>query len=271
MESFINKWHKLQEQKQSNICAGLDPAVFEMGRGEKGLPEGEDKLRWSLRYIEAVAPYVSAVKPNAGYFGGAGDRVALKQVVDKIHELGLLALVDAKIADIGSTSDAWMYYYAQLGFDAVTIAPFAGNVEQMTEYAHSRGLGVITMALMSNSEYKTEMNFKDENGTALWKNRVERGIAAGVDGFVVGGTYTKNDSEFIEFVELTKDSKVLYLVPGIGFQGGEVSDFLVSEIDPKRCIISSGREIMFPDGSKSTPRAQARAAQKLCDEFNSFK
>lgn len=268
MSNFITKWHKLREEKQSNIVAGLDPAVFAIGRGEKGLPEGTDKLEWSLNYIEAVAPYVACIKPNAGYFGNAGDRTILKKIVDKTHELGLLALIDGKIADIGSTSDAWMYDYAELGFDALTIAPYAGNVEQMVKYAHEREMAVITMGLMSNPEYKTEMNFKDENGTSLWKSRVERGLAAGVDGLVVGGTYTVQDKEFMEFVDITKDSNALYLIPGIGFQGGEVQDFLASGIDKDRCMINSTRGLMFPNGSNSTPQEQAAAAKELRDDFN---
>ncbi len=268
MTNFIQDWQKLREEKGSNIVAGLDPAVWEMGRGEKGLPEGADKLQWSLDYVEAVAPYVICLKPNAGYFGNAGERTMLKQIVTHAKSLGLLTLVDTKIADIGSTSDAWMYDYAQLGFDAITVAPYAGNVEQMVEYAHERGLGVITMGLMSNPEYKTEMNFKDESGTPLWSSRAKRGLAAGVDGLVVGGTYTTADSEFIDFVELTKESEALYLVPGIGAQGGTVEDFLASGIDAKRCMINSGRSVMFPSGSNSTPEDQAEAVKQLRDQFN---
>ncbi len=268
---FLNKWHELQEEKRSNIVAGLDPAVFEMGRGENGLAEGVDKLVWSLRYIEAVAPYVICIKPNAGYFGNAGERTMLKKIVEYAKSLGLLTLIDTKIADIGSTSDAWMYDYAMLGFDAITVAPYAGNVEQMVEYAHARELGVITMGLMSNPEYRTEMNFKSEDGTSLWKSRVERGLAAGVDGLVVGGTYTTADNEFMEFVELTKDSDVFYLIPGIGAQGGVIENFLASGIDAKRCMINSGRGVMFPNGSNSTHEEQAEATKNLRDDFNNAK
>lgn len=77
--TFTEQWHTAREQKQSNIIAGVDPAVFAMGRDEKGLPEGADKLAWSLAYIEAVAPYVVGIKPNAGYFGNVGEREVLKK------------------------------------------------------------------------------------------------------------------------------------------------------------------------------------------------
>ena len=268
MSNFIEKWHEIRKKKNSNICAGLDPSVYEMGRGEKGLAKGVDKLEWSLQYIETVAPYVSAIKPNAGSWGGAGDRLALKKVVDKIHEMGLLAIVDAKIADLGFTNDSWLYDYKQLGFDACTTAPYAGNIEDIVDFAKNRDIGIITMGLMSNPEYKTEMNFKNDQGEKLWVNRVKRGLQAGADGLVVGGTYTNQDKDFMEFVGMTKGKDVIYLIPGIGAQGGKIEEFLASGIEPEKCIINSGRGVMFPDGSNSTSLEQAEAAKKLRDKFN---
>ena len=268
MSEFIEKWHKLRKEKNSNICAGLDPSLYEMGRGEKGLPKGIGKLEWSLKYIEAVAPYVVAIKPNAGYFGNVGERNILQKIVNKIHQEGLLAIVDSKISDIGSTSDHYMYDYKQLGFDALTIAPYAGNVEQLIKFGYQYNIAVITMGLMSNLDYKTEMNFKNEKGEKLWENRVRRGLEAGVDGLVVGGTYTIADENFIKFVEMTKGKNIVYLVPGIGAQGGRIEEFLASGIEPEKCIINSGRGIMFPNGSNSTSEEQAEAARQLRNNFN---
>ncbi len=268
MINFIQKWHELRKEKGSNICAGLDPAVFQMGRGDKGLPKGVGKLEWCLDFIETVAPYIVCIKPNAGYFGGVDGRAILKEITGVAQELNLLTIIDAKVSDIGSTSDSYIYDYKELGFDCVTIAPYAGNMEGLIESGNKNNIAVITMGLMSNPEYKTEMNFKDEDGKALWESRVERGLVAGVDGFVVGGTYTKDDPEFMKFIELTKDSNALYLVPGIGTQGGKVNEFLASGIDPSRCIISSTRGLMFPCGSASTSQEQAQATKTLRDDFN---
>ncbi len=270
MNKFIDKWYEISKRKNSNICAGLDPSLYEVGRGEKGLPKGIGKLEWSLKYIETVAPYVVAVKPNAGYFGNVGERGILKKIADKIHQEGLLAIIDSKISDIGSTSEHYIYDYQQLGFDALTIAPYAGNMEQLIEFGHQHNMAVITMGLMSNPEYKTEMNFKNEEGEKLWASRVKRGLDAGVDGLVVGGTYTTGDRDFIKFIEITKGKDILYLVPGIGAQGGEIEEFLASGIEPKKCIINSGRGVMFPNGSKSTPEDQAKAVKELKDSFNNL-
>lgn len=268
VNSFIEGWHEIRAAKASSIVAGLDPAVSGMGRGDKGLPEGADKLAWSLAYIEAVAPYVAALKPNAGYFGDVGERDMLKKCITRAHELELLVIVDAKIAEIGATTDAWAYDYAQLGADAVTLAPYAANIAEAVGFVHDRGMGAITMGLMSNPEYRREMDFAHpETGEKLWEFRTRTAIEAGADGVVVGGTYAPDDPALQTFISLTKDSDALYLVPGIGFQGGDAARFFKSGIPPQRAMISSSRELMFPNGSRSTPEEQAEAAKALRDSL----
>lgn len=269
MNDFIEKWHTARKEKGSNIVAGLDPAIHNMSRGEKGLSDGADVLSWSKLFIEAVAPCVAALKPNQAYFQGVGQHKILKEIVDYAHAHNLLVISDNKIADIGSTNGAWVYYNAELGFDALTAAPYAGNIEGTIASIHEHSMGAVTMGLMSNPEYKTEMNFVDpESGTSLWKARVERALAAGVDAIVVGGTYTTDDEAFMEFVDITKDSDVLYLIPGIGAQGGTVESFLASGIPKEKCMINSGRAVMFPAGSASGPEEQREAAKVLRDSFN---
>lgn len=187
----------------------------------------------------------------------------------RAHELGLLVIIDAKVAEIGSTADAWIYDYADLGADAVTLAPYAGNIPEMIQHAHERGVAAITMGLMSNPEFKRELGFVHPGTSeALWKYRTRTALKTGADAIVVGGTYTMKDEAFMEFVNMTNESKMLYLIPGIGHQGGEVKDFLASGIDPKRCMVNSSRGLMFPKGSTSAPEDQAAAAKELRDSFN---
>jgi len=73
MVSFREKWLAAVDKKNSVLCAGLDLADFEMGRGVEGLPSGVKKRDWTLAYIEAVAPHSAALKPNFQYWKGEGD------------------------------------------------------------------------------------------------------------------------------------------------------------------------------------------------------
>ncbi|MDA8597015.1 orotidine 5'-phosphate decarboxylase [Candidatus Pacebacteria bacterium] len=267
--NFQAKWHNVRERQGSNIIAGVDPAVFAIGHGEGGLEKGGDLFDWAQAFIEATAPYVAGFKFNQAFFQGADQRTLLQGLVKAVQDLELLTISDNKFADIGNTNDAWIHYNRSLGFDAVTFAPYAGNVEAGIQSGHEQDIGICTLGLMSNPEYQSEMYFTDpESGESLWHARIRRALEAGADCTVVGGTYTSESAELAQLVALTKDSELLYLVPGIGAQGGTVESFLASGIPPEKCLISSSRGLMFPHGSESTPEAQAAAAKTLRDSFN---
>jgi orotidine-5'-phosphate decarboxylase len=233
-----NFWHSIVEQKHTTLFAGCDPKV------------DQDNLEeWCLRYVDDVAPYVAGIKCNPAYFQSEQGIRTLRKITEFCKNNKMLSIIDYKVSDIGSTNDAWFYFAKDLGFDMVTIAPYAGNIEQAIKSAHNVGLGVISMGLMSNPEFISEALF-ESGDTCLWQDRVQRSITSNVDGLVLGATYTSNPGLLEEFIEVMQASDTLLLVPGIGAQGGSVSDFLQSVknlgIDPKRCMLSIGRGLMYP-------------------------
>src|SRR4030042_2530447 len=165
-KTFRDKWLEAVEKKNSVLCAGLDPAEFGMGRKEAGLPPGVDKLTWACYYINAVAPYCAAIKPNMQYWKNAantqmsskGGMQSLLEINALANSLGLVVIEDSKSADTGLTNDAGMFYAKEKTADAVTFSPFAGNMKEAVQQAHSRGLGLISMVLMSNPGYEREKN-----------------------------------------------------------------------------------------------------------------
>ena len=66
----------------------------------------------------------------------------------------MLAILDHKLNDIGSTNNSAMYWIKEMGFDAFTFSPFAGNTKETVETAHMKDLGVIVLTLMSNPKAK---------------------------------------------------------------------------------------------------------------------
>ena len=158
MTSFKEKWLEAVDKKNSVLCAGLDPAESAMGRGEKGLVDGASKNIWAIEYVEAVAPYCAALKPNIQYWKSGENMDHLEDLTRLAHSKGLVVIEDSKLADIGPTNDAGVFYAADKKADAVTFSPFAGNIQEATKQAHARGLGLISMCLMSNPEYAREKN-----------------------------------------------------------------------------------------------------------------
>lgn len=289
--SFKEKWLAAVEQNNSVLCAGLDPAEFAMGRGKKGLPERVDKKSWSLAYVEAVAPYSAALKPNVQYWKDADDMAALAEIVELSHRLGLVVIDDSKLADIGTTNDAGMYHSANKGFDAVTIAPYAGNMDEATIQGQTRGLGVITMVLMSNAEYAQEKNmlvslddmFKtyDQRDLVLrtgdqffTKRFIHLAWQAGrndLDGIVIGAPSPNNHINGEEIAAVRRyTGKQLVLLPGVGDQGGE-AEAIWRHYNLDAVIVNVGRELMFPQGSSSTREDHQAAAKQYQEMLNALR
>jgi len=269
MMSFSNAWREAVARRSSVLCAGLDPPVSELGRGEKGLAPGVDRRGWAMRYLEAVAPHCAAIKPNVQYWKGPGDIEIVEEVCTAARGLGLLVIEDAKLADIGATNDAGFFYAARRA-DAVTFAPFAGNVAEAVEQAHTRGVGIIVLCLMSNPEYGREKsNVLPGHDDPQYRRIAAEARAAGADAVVVGAPSPSNHISEAELamVRSTIGGDMVALMPGVGAQGGEAGPvWRVFEED--QVIVNAGRTLMFPHGSASTPQQQAAAARELNESLN---
>ncbi len=293
MTLFREKWLAAVEKNNSVLCAGLDPAEFNMGRGEEGLFEDDTQLTFGIRFLQAVAPYCAAVKTNVQYWKNEGGMEALALLLEYAQKhLGLVTIDDSKLADIGSTNDAGLYHAKQKGFDAVTLAPFAGNMQEAAEQAKKRDIGLISMCLMSNPEYEMIKNqwVRVENinnfpnsydiveiqGVPHVRKYIQLAHDAakyGVEGIVVGAPSKKNHITEDELKKVQDYSRAdtLVLLPGVGAQGGE-ANVIWKYFDKNNVIVNVGRALMFPNGSNSTPVEQAEAAknyQKMLDQLRS--
>ncbi|MFP4373128.1 MAG: orotidine 5'-phosphate decarboxylase / HUMPS family protein [Spirochaetaceae bacterium] len=267
--TFSNAWRETAGRRNSVLCAGLDPPVAELGRGEKGLVAGVDRRRWALEYVGAVAPHCAAIKPNVQYWKGPGDIEIVEEVCAVARELGLLTIEDAKLADIGSTNDAGFFYAARRA-DAVTFAPFAGNVTEAVEQAHGRGLGIIVLCLMSNPEYGREKTkLTPGHDEPQYRRIAAEARAAGADAVVVGAPSASNHITEAELssVRSSIGDDMVVLMPGVGAQGGDAAP-VWRVFGENQVIVNAGRALMFPDGSASTPRRQAEAARALNESLN---
>lgn len=285
--TFREKWLNVVERKNSVLCAGLDPPEFEMGRGEKGLPKGVDKLEWSLRYIDAVAPYCAALKPNLQYWKGDKDLMNLAPIIDYAKQNDLLLIDDSKLADIGSTNGAGVFYSDMRSFDAVTLALFAGNMEEAANQLKERDLGGIHMCIMSNPEYGREKNKLVDVGSEFNEYRLSETVGThafqyaqlahdakkfGLDGVVIGAPSGTNhiSNEEVEAVRHYVGSEMLVLLPGVGAQGGEAGS-IWKYFDKNNVIVNVGRSLMFPEGSNSNIADQANAAEHYRDMLNNLR
>lgn len=184
-ENAMQKLNNLIIEKNSRICAGLDPTweiipeAFKMKVKdsiiedrikrdptedrkvlEKCLQEVEivfvakTLLEYCREYIDAIKDVVPAIKINSAFFEKYHLEMDYYQVARMAKDAGLFVIGDVKRADIGNTSKA--YAEAYLGgdspFDAITINPYFGTdgVMPFLELAKEKGKGVFILVKTSN-------------------------------------------------------------------------------------------------------------------------
>jgi orotidine-5'-phosphate decarboxylase len=239
--TFADKWRAAVERKGSILCAGLDPADYWQA-AENTLPEGVNKLEWCLDFIDKVAPYAAAVKPNRNFIKDLS-KSEVREIVNRIHSHGMVAIDDSKLADIGNTNDSGFYHAEQEGYDAVTYAPFPGNIGEAAKQAHARGLGLIALVLMSNPEYKV-MKEATVNGMKMYEHIATEVAKHDVDAMVIGAPSVTNhitDAEVRRVRELAGGR--LVLMPGIGAQGGDAQ--YIMEVFGDNVIANVGRAVLY--------------------------
>jgi len=254
---FYEKYLKATKEKGSCININLDPALPKQ-RNENVVPDryvskedGETLLNFSLDIIEQVSDYCCSIKPNTQYY--LGHTGILERIVKKIHEEGMLALLDHKLSDIGSSNGSALYWIKEMGFDAFTFSPFAGNTRTTVEKAHENSLGVIVLTLMSNPEAEKMMIDTTVNGEPYYMHTAQTVKEAGADGCVVGLTGFVKDTHIKNIQEAVGD-RVVFLLQGIGPQGGQANKIRCA----RNPLVSLGRAVIYSDDPQETVKKYHR-------------
>ncbi|WP_273760246.1 orotidine-5'-phosphate decarboxylase [Bartonella sp. ML70XJBT.G] len=217
------------------LCVGFDPShkvlqSWSLSPDDRGLRDYCDIL------LTAVVGNAGIIKPQVAFFelyGVEGLRV-LKELIENAREQGLLVIADAKRGDIGSTVEAygqaWLGSNSAFKADAITANAFLGfdALIPMIKIAEETATTVFVVVQSSNPEGKDIRNARigdqtvsvhlaqricDYNSQSLGKNH-----AVGPIGAVVGATLGSEAKETIEQLK-----NCLFLVPGIGAQGGTIT------------------------------------------------
>jgi len=222
-------------------------------------PQNRDKvLANAQKILKAVHPYVCAVKINHHLVLPLGTFDGVQQIVEQIRGLGVLAIMDAKVNDIGSTNQVIAEYYYAAGFDALIANPFVGwaeGLEPLFEVSKRLDRGVILLCYMSHkgaSEGYGQTIIDSETGEKIpqYVSFANKALKWGADGVVVGATVPQKIAEVKHIV----GPKVAIYSPGVGAQGGAAETAVKAGAN----YLIVGREIMMA----SDP---AQAARRLCD------
>lgn len=284
MDNFADRLARAVAEKRSRCVVGLDTRVEELpdfaldaaGAGSRegsGTPKAlaEASFAWNRLVIDAVAEAVPAVKIQMAFHErlGAPGWETVARTVAHARSAGVLTIVDAKRADIGSTAAA--YADALLGPDGLDadcatvlhyfgsdgLAPFLEKVEA--------GRGLFVVVRSSNPSATETQDFRLSDGRLYYEAVAELVASWGQPyvgesgysavGAVVGATYPK---------ELRTLRKALpdtfFLLPGFGAQGGTARDAAVGfDADGGGAVVAASRSICGLDRGQRGSSAESLA------------
>jgi uridine monophosphate synthetase len=140
--SFANKLETAIARRNSLLVVGLDPNPemvptryrCDHGLGQPSPAENQagqsipGMQDWLLWVIEQTAPYVCAYKPTLGFYQalGAAGMELLEQVLQAIPD-EIPIILDAKHADLNTSSVVAETVFERWHVDAITLNPYAGQ------------------------------------------------------------------------------------------------------------------------------------------------
>jgi orotidine-5'-phosphate decarboxylase len=269
--TFADRLAAEVERKRSQLVVGLDPRVELMPIELRG-----DIARFCCGVIDAVAPHVVAVKPQLAFFEqlGAAGIAAFERVCTYARRAGLLVVADGKRGDIGSTARAYSDAYLEgepPRADALTVNPWLGrdSVEPFLGAVRRGGVGIFVIVRTSNASGDLQ-DAVLKDGRPMWHHVAElvdewgegtvgEGGLSSV-GAVVGATHPRAVAEARKLMPRT-----ILLLPGIGAQGGSVSDLTRAfQSGPASALVTASRSIDYAfreSGSDYREAAGAEAAR----------
>lgn len=266
--SFSSRLRRIQDQKNSAVCVGLDPVPSRLPSPLRDGRLQTDAVRaFCASIVEATAPFACAFKPNFAFFEALGPAglTVLDQVVSTIPD-DCMRIGDAKRGDIGHSS----HFYAQsiyedFGFDACTVSPYLGR-DSVGPFLEHDDTCTFVLARTSNDGAADLQEACTCDGLPLYR-RVAKHVSnwadakTGEGGLVVGATAPGA-------LQALRDAapSLPFLVPGVGAQGGDpgaVMDAAATEKGP--VLVNSSRSILYASDGPDYAEAAADAAKSLRD------
>jgi orotidine-5'-phosphate decarboxylase len=264
---FADRLAEAVERKRSQLVVGLDPRpdllpVELKGEAHLGRAEAADACgRFCRGLVDAVAPYVVGVKPQAAFFEalGADGTSALEEVCAYSRAAGLQVIVDAKRGDIGSTARAYAAAFLEpangkppLG-DAVTVNPYLGrdSLDPLLAACRREGAGIFCVIKTSNTGGAEIQDLVLSDGRRVWHQVAELVAEWGADlvgehglsavGAVVGATHPRAVGEARRLLP-----RAIMLLPGVGAQGATPADVARAFTSgPASALVNVSRNVIY--------------------------
>lgn len=253
--------------KKSFLCVGLDTDLAKIP--EHLLHFDDPVFEFNKRVIDATKNYCVAYKPNLAFYECLGPKgwESLEKTMDYIPD-SIFTIADAKRGDIGNTGKMYAQtFFSYFNFDAVTVAPYMGE-DSVTPFLEYTDKWVILLGLTSNKGSNDFQTLQTKQGLlyeAVIKKSQEWGNPDNLM-YVIGATHPEKLEE-IRYI--AKD--YFFLVPGVGAQGGNLSDVARSGLNRDiGLLVNSSREIIYASSAPDFEIAIERKALSIQQEMSIY-
>jgi orotidine-5'-phosphate decarboxylase len=296
----MNLISKLSQKirQTSNIVVGLDPNLqlfceeFKVSKISSSQDLRQVLLNFCLKVIDSTFDLTPAIKIQIAYFERFGliGLEVLAEVIKYAKSKDLLVIMDAKRGDISDTSKAYASGFLDSKVqvnskfsiknnfcsDFLTINPFLGldSLEPFIEKAKNQDVGLFVLVKTSNPGSAFLQNRLIDNQLSVSEKiaklvnklnlqTIQKNVSFGLVGAVIGATQPQ---ELLKFRKLMPKS--LFLVPGIGSQGANLSDiknYYSSNLEG--LIIPISRAITYPSQNLISKIGFSRAVRENLQKF----
>ena len=267
---FKRKLAKIQQEKRSVLCVGLDPDPAKLPPTLlPGAPLPDRVLAFNTAIIQSTAPFACAFKLNFAFYealGVDGWRVIQKTIA--LLPEDVVSLADAKRGDIGNTANFYAKsLFETMAFDSCTVSPYMG-VDTVLPFLSYKDKMAFILARTSNpgAADLQEQKVGDAMLFELLTKKIA-GLPASqrhCAGLVVGATSPDALSRVRSIAP-----GIPFLIPGVGAQGGDARSVMQASYDDAGSVlINSSRGIIYADRGDNFAEAAGLAAKTLSIELD---
>lgn len=263
---FLEKLEAASRSRDSILCLCLDPDPARipdaLGHGPQAV------LEFNRGIVQATSEFAAAYKLQLAFYeqlGTAGIDVLTRTL--QLIPADIPVIADAKRGDVPNSAQAYgRAFFDVLRFDALTVNVFAG-IDSLEPFVRA-GRYAFAWVRSSNPGARDFQDLRLEDGRTLYRAVVEALVAQlprSRLGLVVGATYPR---EARELRALAPDH--LFLLPGIGAQGGAVATAVEAALDARGggVLPAVARDVLYASRGTDFAEAAGRRARELRDLAN---
>ena len=263
--TFVDRLRERAHRLGGGLCVGIDPVLAEIpGHLERS---AAGVRTYCLELVEAVGPYVCAIKPNAAFFEALGaDGWGVLEEVVAAGKRRALVVMDGKRGDIGHTAEAYAEaVFDRMGADACTVngylgrdavQPFLDRPERLAFVlcrTSNPGAGDLQDLVLADAA--TPLYLEVARQVAQWSGASQWTTA----GLVAGATWP---TELSRIRHVAPDLPLL--IPGIGAQGGDLKAAVAAAVGRQgtgQYLINVSRAVCRASSGRDFAEAAEQAAR----------